>query len=282
MKATVWMGALITAALFVPAAPVAAQNNATIVMKSGERKPAQNIGCRDCNELIVRTSFSEEPRIPIDQIAYIDFGGTSDVNPEISGSQQAAVLRDGTVLHGRVEEVGHANPSDHSTPLVVVFRMSSGERRELAAQQLSRIYFSQPGAGQAQQPGAVASGMADARTITVDARQAWTPALTQVRRGDRVRVAASGQIQLNGDGSEHASPDGNAAARIDPRSPLTAAPAGALIGRVGNGRPFAVGANTEVTMSDSGQLFFGVNDSNPTDNSGSFQVQFSRTPGSGR
>jgi hypothetical protein len=47
--------------------------------------------------------------------------------------------------------------------------------------------------------------------------------------------------------------------------------AGALIGRIGNGAPFAVG-NQTITAPASGVLFLGVNDDQHADNKGNFQV----------
>jgi hypothetical protein len=51
---------------------------------------------------------------------------------------------------------------------------------------------------------------------------------------------------------------------------------GALIGRIGNGRPFGIGTQTQIEMPESGQLFFGINDSVLTDNDGAFQVEVRR------
>jgi len=46
-----------------------------------------------------------------------------------------------------------------------------------------------------------------------------------------------------------------------------------LIGRVGNGQPFAIGAETDVTMPASGRLYLGVNDDYVRDNTGDFIVE---------
>jgi len=50
-------------------------------------------------------------------------------------------------------------------------------------------------------------------------------------------------------------------------------PVGALIGKVGNGRPFAIGTQSQpLPMPASGRLMLGVNDNALDDNSGSFTV----------
>ena len=48
--------------------------------------------------------------------------------------------------------------------------------------------------------------------------------------------------------------------------------AGALIGRVGNSPPFAIGDQTSIEAPAAGQLFLGINDDNVSDNSGQFYV----------
>ena len=103
------------AALLVAGVPSAeAQVTATAVLKSGQRQTGSNLAYRvDGRQVIVRTSQAEEPRIPVDQVAYIDFGGTSDPpNLNLSGSQEAVVMRDGSVQKGQILELGHTNKAD--------------------------------------------------------------------------------------------------------------------------------------------------------------------------
>ena len=52
--------------------------------------------------------------------------------------------------------------------------------------------------------------------------------------------------------------------------------AGALIGRINSGAPFAIGNQETVRMPASGTLYLGINDDNVSDNSGHFQVVISR------
>ncbi len=59
-------------------------------------------------------------------------------------------------------------------------------------------------------------------------------------------------------------------------NPVPSATTGTLIGRVGNGQPFAIGSQTSVQMPAAGQLFLGVNDTHLDDNDGSFQVRIQR------
>jgi hypothetical protein len=54
-------------------------------------------------------------------------------------------------------------------------------------------------------------------------------------------------------------------------------PAGALIGRVGQGRPFGIGDQRQsLGMPGAGPLWLGINDDNCGDNRGEFRVQITR------
>jgi hypothetical protein len=56
--------------------------------------------------------------------------------------------------------------------------------------------------------------------------------------------------------------------------------AGALIGRVGNSAPFAIGDQTQaLPMPADGQLFLAVNDDEVSDNQGAFAVTLTVTRG---
>ena len=257
---------------------VFAQSSATIVMRSGERHPAQNIGLFDGKELIVRTSFAEEPRFPVDQVAYIDFGDTPDSSIRFNGSQNAIMLRDGGVLRGQVTRIGHTT-EDQKSPYQISFRTSAGDQRDLNGNDVARVYFNDPagvaGATQASRSwrrgnrGVGTSGN-DLRVINVPARQRWTSTGITVNQGDVLNLQSTGQIRLNRDGVS-ASPDGSSG--NDARSPLPNVLVGALIGRIGSGQPFGIGMQGSITMPDSGQLFLGVNDSILNDNDGAFRVE---------
>jgi hypothetical protein len=63
---------------------------------------------------------------------------------------------------------------------------------------------------------------------------------------------------------------------------VAAAPAGALVGKIGNGAAFVIGSQNRVQMIAAGQLFLGVNDGHLQDNEGAFQVQVAREAGASR
>lgn len=263
--------------------PLIAQPSATVVLRSGEQRPAQNIGFFDGNELIVRTSFAEEPRFPVGQVAYIDFGGGPDADIRLRRSEHAVVLRDGRILTGQVTRIAHVNQEDQKSPYLISFRTSSGQERQLPGAEVARVYFGESTAASSDR-GIVGSrrdsvvgtvGADDDRVITVSSRQLWTPTGLMVRRGERLRLHSTGQIRLSAAGLT-ASPDGSG--QTDPGAPLPQTFSGALIGRVGNARPFPIGTQSEIEMPESGPFILGINDSVLTDNDGAFRVEIRRVP----
>jgi hypothetical protein len=264
--------------------PVLAQPQAKVVLRSGEERPALNIGFFDGNEVIVRTSFAEEPRFPVAEVAYIDFGGGNQNAVLFRGSQHAVVTSNGGILRGQVTRIAHTNQEDPKSPYLVTIRMPNGQERQVAGADIGRVYFSEPmatmntarGTGRMRQDAAIATSGAEARVITVSSQQRWTPTGLRVQQGERLSLQSTGQIRLSMAGLTAASPDGSG--QNDPGSPLPQAFSGALIGRIGNGPPFGIGTQTQIEMPESGQLFLGVNDSVLTDNDGAFRVEIRRIP----
>jgi hypothetical protein len=269
--------AAIVAAL---ASSAEAQVTATAVLKSGQRHTGTNLAYRlDGRQVIVRTSQAEEPRIPVDQVAYVDFGGTADpVNMNLSGSQEAVVMRDGSFQKGQVLELGHTNKADLSSQFLVVFRNENGEERRLPSTQVARVYFAGGQVSSGSTPPSGGSGVTPpASGYTVSAQQAWSSTGIILNRGEVFTVNASGEISIGAGDNTKATPNGTG--RVDPGSPLPNVPTGTLIGRIANGQPFVIGTQTRVTAPAAGQLFLGVNDSHFGDNQGAFQVEIQRTGG---
>lgn len=261
--------ALTLAAGFVP---VEAQVTATVVMKSGERHQGQYPWTRvDKGEFALRKSLHDQLRVSINEVAYVDFGGTPDTQVSLSGSQHAVVLRNGQVIRGQVIEMGHVNPDDQSSEYLVTFRDEQGQERRLPATQVARVYFANP-------TSTGTSGQGADGAVSVSARQQWTPTGLTVQKGETIRFTTTGQVQLSGDANDTAQAAGAASQRLAPGAPMPRVYAGALIGRIGaTGQPFAIGNQTSVPMPETGQLFLGVNDDNLSDNQGEFRVEIQRT-----
>jgi hypothetical protein len=96
-----------------------------------------------------------------------------------------------------------------------------------------------------------------------------------VNQGDRVSFQASGQIMYSPNPAHSATPDGSADRGAQYPDPTV--PAGALLGKVGNGKPFGIGSQTQpLVMPASGRLMLGINDTEVGDNSGAFSVVVTR------
>ncbi len=117
------------------------------------------------------------------------------------------------------------------------------------------------------------------QSVTVSSQQQWTPTGINVRRGDWVTFSTSGDVRIGGDGNPTAGPNGVGSGARAPDAPVSTAPAGALIGRVGNSQAFSIGTQNRVQMPAAGLLFLGVNDGHLQDNEGTFQVQVAREGG---
>ena len=99
----------------------------------------------------------------------------------------------------------------------------------------------------------------------------WTNTGLVVRRGQRLRITASGRVNLGN--SRFATPDG--LANIPDRDKLMRnQPTGGLIGVIGDDNDdfIFVGSSRDFVAQRDGVLFLGVNEGNLSDNSGLFEV----------
>jgi hypothetical protein len=245
-----------------------AQESATITLRSGERLSAQLV---DLGGVGFTVSVSGQQRqIPTSDVAAIEFSGSlsSADWDRLSGGQQVLWLKNGESFTGQLTDIGGASP------LRVTFRTDAGER-DFSSSDVAKIGLARP----TNLPNSVAtSGSAAGTGITVNSQQQWTATGVAVRRGDWITVNASGEIKIGGPGNPPIGPSGLTSERA-PGAPMPNAPAGALIGRVGNGAPFLIGTQSRVQVRDSGQVFLGVNDGNMPDNEGTFQVTVAREGG---
>lgn len=154
--------------------------------------------------------------------------------------------------------------------------IGSGDRligsRDFNATHTAALYDPDP-AGQQRRFGGTTS------TFVVPANQQWTPTTVTVTAGESLDFQVTGEIQYSPDPNDRAGSAGSLGGRRVPRAPIQTAFAGALIARVGNGPPFAIGNQPSVRMPAGGQLFLGINDDIVRDNSGQFQVTISQSGG---
>ncbi len=274
---------LISAAALVACAGIyafAATERATFILTDGERKSGTVVFHGDQHENLINGYLNlgvdngKDMTFPVGQVAVIDFVGGRPPTSELAqlGTGPLLAMRDGTTQPGRfINMIGGDT---------LVWENQSGQRQQYAIHDVSRVYLNPQSARTAfryRGPAAVAGTTGTAGiTVRVDATQAWHDTGLTVNQGDRVAFQASGQIQFGQYGGQTATPDGNPlerrAAYPDPSVPV-----GALLGRIGNSAPFAIGMQTQpLVMPASGRLMLGVNDNELGDNSGFFTVIVSK------
>src|SRR2546423_2443589 len=104
-----------------------------------------------------------------------------------------------------------------------------------------------------------------------NANNGWSNSGLVVRRGQRLRITASGRVGLGN--NRFASPDG-LANLPDNQKLMRAQPTGGLIAVIGDDNDdfIFVGSSRDFVAQRDGVLFLGVNEGNLNDNSGAFEV----------
>jgi len=281
-----------TCVLAASAAVVMLANHpATFVMRNGDRVngdlsykggTAYTLNGRDyeAQEVAVVAFVNDDPSAAeLRQISRVD-------NNPNELDRHAFVTRDGRVMMGKLYKFS----PDGET---ITFDARDGGRRDISANDLARIYIN-PGAARsvysnilrsANQPvattGVAAPSPAPPGSIAVNGNQPWTDTGINVKKGDLISFAATGQVRVASGDSPDVVADPNGANNFPaPRNnyPLPTMAVGGLIAKVGNDRPFGVGTLTHaISMPDNGRLYLGVNDDGFGDNSGAFYVRITRT-----
>ena len=114
----------------------------------------------------------------------------------------------------------------------------------------------------------------NSKSVVVSGQTRWTDTGIQVRKGDKISFAATGQVQwaVGEVVGPEGSPRKRRAAALRPAYPVSSIGAGGLIARIGSGPGFAVGKAANIVANETGTLFVGINDNSFKDNSGQFSV----------
>ena len=96
-----------------------------------------------------------------------------------------------------------------------------------------------------------------------------------VRAGEVITFDARGEVQMSDNPADIATPAGAKSGRMAPDAPITGVTAGALIAKIGEYAPMAIGNRTTITAPVSGRLYLSINDDHLLDNRGEFVVQVS-------
>jgi hypothetical protein len=261
---------LAAAALGALAVGVQAQENATIVLRSGEKVTGQLVDMGGSG-FVVRVN-GQERQLGNNDVSVIDFTGSGDLSAEDwskVGNGPAIVLRNGQTINGTLADIGG------TAPLRISVKTNSGDR-DFTSAEVGRIVLSRPSSAVATSGNANTPGIPEGQGIAVSGTQAWTPTGLTVRRGERVTFSATGETRLSTDAADIATATGARSQRRSQTAPLPDVYAGALIARVGNSAPFPIGAQQTVTMPADGQLFLGINDDHVADNQGGYRVTVTR------
>ncbi len=248
---------------------VQAQEVATLALRSGER-PSGELVDLNGSGFVMRIN-GQERSFPVSEVTALEFavGPVSrEAQAKIDAGQPFVILRSGQLVDGRLTDVGG------NRPLRLTVDTPSGSR-DFSSGDVAQVWINPVGRSAA---GAAVEGERSipAGTIAVPANVAWTDTGINVTSRVSIAFAGSGDIML-GPGMSSGVGGSPAATVANIKYPVPGAPAGALIGRVGNGRPFLIGPNTQsIRMPGSGRLMLGVNDDHVPDNSGSFQVTITR------
>jgi len=270
------------AAIACLASAAFAAERGTFILTDGERKSGELVfhGGNAANLIDGQLNLGDagkEQSYPIDSVAVIDFAGGTPSNDELAkipASGQVAVLRNGTAVPGKFVNIVRGD--------TLMWENASGQTQQYAVRDVARVYLNPQSARTAYNyngPAAAAAAVgttgsvANGRTIRVDATQQWVDTGIDVKAGDRVVFQASGQVSFARGAGQTASPDGNGSYRGGANYPEPTVPVGALIGRIGNNKPFGIGTQSQaLPMPASGRLYLGVNDNDLSDNSGAFTV----------
>lgn len=121
--------------------------------------------------------------------------------------------------------------------------------------------------------GAVGTSGRSSVAVIVPPTQRWFDTGIDVRAGDAIEFQASGTIRMStSNDNDSANPAGAWSGRRADNAPFRDRPAGALIGRIGNGNPIFMGEAGRISASNSGRLYLSVNDDYLQDNSGEYRV----------
>lgn len=243
-----------------------AQESATLVLRSGERVSGSVIDL-NAQGFQVRVNGTDRWISPNDVAAISFVGDLSDADWNAAPTANAVfVLRNGQTVSGDLYDIGG------TTPLRLTVRHSGGER-ELMSNEVARIIWARPANVTPETPPV---GTGGGPGIVVPGNQQWVSSGLTVRRGETLTFQSTGEVRLSSNNDDVAAVTGARSQRYATGSPLPQNFAGALIGRIGNGQPFAIGNQTSIQMPASGVLWLGVNDDVVSDNSGQFNVVITR------
>lgn len=184
----------------------------------------------------------------------------------VAGWADTLYLRNGSTLRGRF--LGYENGQ-------FLFELENGESRRYRTAEVVRLVMEREERVVNEPPGDVAGRWEVLPTVEVRLAEQWIKTGIQLHKGTRVRLAASGTINL--DGRTPVRPDG-LSGRRDPDAPMPQQNDGALIAIIGQAEDspaILVGREREFTAEIDGTLYLTVNHWETRNASGAFRVEVS-------
>lgn len=262
-----------------------AQGAVTFVLTNGDRASGDVASFSEASpampngELNLEQAGRDERSFGLEMVAVIDYAGGTPADAELRALPargQFLALKNGTRTMGRLVDLRNGT---------LQWNGADGQRASYPIGNIARIYldaaaartvYNVPAGNAAPETPVAVGGRSADGSVMVLANQAWTDTGHVIRAGDVVRFTVTGEIKFGTGDNQTANANGNDSVR-NPRFPVPALPVGGLIGRVGTGRPFPIGASPgPITLGQAGRLFLGVNDDGFTDNSGAFRVVITR------
>ena len=271
-----WIAAVVVCVATLPAQQ--GPDNVTVQLRNGQivRGALEDL---EGGTLYVRVTRDDQRRLPLGEVALIDrVGGASGLPQtelrEARKPEHVAFLTSGGSVTGKLIDISGGAGSaagDEAKERRFIFQLPDGSQRSVPGNEVGRVYLGsysvQGGATAASEGEPPAQGGA----IRVPANGQWIATPYRVRRGQQLGFNATGQVRLSTNPDDVAPPAGGS--RMAPEAPVPNAPAGALIGRIGeDGSPFAIGNLPSVQMPGAGLLYLSVNDGERSDNGGEFVV----------
>lgn len=284
---------------------LATAERATYILTTGERISGMVAFHGDDRLNVIDNQFGiardneKDIYVRVDQVALIDFVGGTPPNDELAAlpaNGQMLQMKNGQRHEGRLVNLIGGD--------TIRWDLGGGRIDQMPIRDASRIYLNTwsarnifnytggAGATPAPVPAAVCAGttraggggsarrgfgMATGGTLfTVRGASAWTDTGIDVNRNDRYIFTADGEVCYSR--NEPATPPDGHLVQMNQSYPVPGLGVGGLIAKIGNGRPFAIGSNTQaILMPANGRLFLGINDDTFEDNSGGFRVSVSKS-----
>ena len=259
-------GCAVAVALAIPAD---AAVGASFVLRSGERVSGSLV---DMGASGLEVSVGGQTRTwSVGELAVIDFTGGSIVAEQRSGPGRrrapARAAQRPRFIRGTLSDVGGREPAAHHVFDAAASTATSRPTRSRGSTSPSRVAPRRTGLGTPTDGLAPATGR-----VRVAGTAGWVNTGLVVSQGQTLLFNTTGEVRLSAASDDVARPRRIEEGPLCARGAVPSVLAGALVGRIGNGAPFAIGNQASIPSPGAGMLWLAVNDDSLGDNAGEFGV----------